>query len=149
VLDATNLKIITSIGNGIEIIPAGGLPAGVVLDHVKVTDTNQALHAEDGAGVTVTNSNLSYNFRGVFAGSNGGPVNVNLSHVTIVGNQNYGIISTSPNTIVRLNDVDLSLNGNGIKATNNAVIYSFQNNRLGADAGNSGTNDTPNPRTQQ
>ena len=149
VLNATNLKIITSLGNGIEIIPAGGLPAGVVLDHVKVTDTSQALHAEDGAGVTVTNSNLSYNFRGVFAGSNGGPVNVNLSHVTIAGNQNFGIISTSPNAIVRLNDVDLSLNGNGIKATNNAVIYSFVTNRLGSDAGNSGTNDAPTPRTQQ
>jgi hypothetical protein len=149
VLEATDLKIVNSIGNGIEIIPAGGLPAGVVLDHVKVTDTNQALHVEDGGAVTVTNSNLSYNFRGVFAGSNGGPVNVSLSHVTVAGNQNFGIIATSPNTIVRLNDVDLNFNGNGMKSVNNAVIYSFANNRLGADAGNSGTNGTPTPRTQQ
>ncbi len=149
VLNATDLKIITSIGDGIQIIPAGGLPAGAVLDHVKITDTVQALNVEDGAGVTVTNSNLSYNFRGLLAGSIGGPVNVNLSHVTIAGNQNYGIVATSPNTIVRLNDVDLTLNGNGMKAMNDAVIYSFQDNRLGSDAGNSGTNMAPNPRVQQ
>ena len=149
VLNATDLKIITSAGDGIQIIPAGGLPAGVVLDHVKVTDTSQALHVEDGAAVTVTNSNFSYNFRGVFAGSNGGPVNVNLSHVTVAGNQNFGIIATSPNTIVRLNDVDLTLNGSGMKSVNDAVIYSFGDNRLGADAGNYGTNMTPNLRAQQ
>lgn len=149
VLEATDLKIINSIGDGIQIIPTGGLPAGVVLDHVKVTDTVQALHVEDGALVTVTNSNLSYNFRGVFAGSNGGPVNVYLSHTTVAGSQNFGIIATGPNTIARLNDVDLNFNGNGMKSVNNAVIYSFQNNRLGSDAGNFGTNATPNPRTQQ
>jgi len=149
VLNATDLKIVTAIGNGIEIIPVSGYPAGVVLDHVKVTDTSQGLHVEDGALVTVTNSNFSYNFRGVFAGSNGGPVNVNLSHVTVAGNQNFGIIATSPNTIVRLNDVDLTFNTNGMKSVNDAVIFSFQNNRLGGDAGNSGTNSTPTPRVQQ
>jgi len=149
VLEATDLKIINSIGNGIELIPAGGLPAGIVLDHVKVTDTAQALNVADGAFATVTNSNLSYNSRGLFAGSNGGPVNVNLSHVTIAGNQNFGITASNPNTIVRLNDVDLTFNANGMKSVNNAVIYSFQNNRLGADAGNSGTNGTSTPRTQQ
>ena len=150
VLEATNLKVINAIGNGIQIVSAGGLPSGVVLDHIKVTGTVEALHVEDGAFVTLTNSNLSYNAsRGVFALSNGGPVNVNLSHVTVAGNPNFGIVSTNPNTIVRLNDVDLYFNGNGMKSANNGVIYSFQNNRLGADAGNSGTNGTPNPRTQQ
>lgn len=149
VLNATDLKIITSIGDGIQIIPAGGLPAGAVLDHVKITDTAQALNVEDGASVIVTNSNLSYNFRGLLAGSVGGPVNVSLSHVTVSGNQNFGIIATAPNTIVRLNDVDLTFNGNGMKAMNDAVIYSFADNRLGTDAGNVGTNMTPTARVQQ
>ena len=149
VLNATDLKIVTSIGDGIDVIPVGGQTSGVVLDHVKVTDTNQALHVEDGAAVSVTNSNFSYNFRGVFAGSNGGPVNVNLSHVTIAGNQNFGIISTSPNSIVRLNDVDLNFNGNGMKSMNDGVIFSYQDNRLGTDAGNSGINATPTQHAQQ
>ena len=150
VLEATNLKIINSIGNGIQIASPTGLPSGVVLDHVKVTGTVEALHVEDGAAVTVTNSNLSYNSsRGVVALSNGGAVNINLSHVTVAGNANFGIVSTNANSIVRLNDVDLYFNANGMKSVNNGVIYSFQNNRLGADAGNAGANATPNPRTQQ
>ena len=150
VLEATNLKIINSIGNGVQIMPSGGLPAGVVLDHVKITDTVEALHAEDGAAVVVTNSNLSYNSsRGVFAMSNGGPVNVSLSHVTVAGNLNFGIVAANANAIVRLNDVDLYYNTNGLKSSGNAVIYSFQNNRLGTDAGNAGSSTTPNPRAQQ
>lgn len=134
----TDVTISNTLGNGVDIIPNGGVAVGAVLDHVTITDTQVGLQVLDSGTATVTNSNISYNAaRGVLAGSASGPTVVNLDRSIIVGNANGGIVAT-PNTTVRISNVSVYANSVGLKATGNGAIISFGNNTIGPDAGNAG-----------
>jgi len=127
-----------TLGNGVDVIPNGGVAVGAVLDHVTITDTQTGLQVLDSGTATVTNSNISYNVaRGILAGSAGGPTVVNLDRSTIAGNANGGIVAT-PNTTVRISNVSVYANNVGLKATGTGAIISFGNNTIGPDAGNAG-----------
>ena len=134
----SDVTISNTLGNGVDIIPNGGVAVGAVLDHVTITDTQTGLQVLDSGTATVTNSNISYNAaRGVLVGSASGPTVVNLDRSTIAGNANGGIVAT-PNTTVRISNVSVYANSVGMKATGTAAIISFGNNTIGPDAGNAG-----------
>ena len=132
--------ISNAIGNGVQFTSVGGVAIGGILDNVTITDTNMALEVNDGATVTVVNSNLSYNNgRGVEANSVGGVIGetVNLDGVTIAGNLNVGVAALAGATI-RISNSGIYGNSQGLKANSGGTIQSFTNNRLGPDAGNVG-----------
>ena len=108
-----------------------------------------ALQVEDSSSVVVTNSTLSNNTsRGLFAtASAGGPISVSLDSVTVANNGNYGIVAA--NATVRLSNVGLYSNANGMKVSGTGSLLSFGNNRIGSNAGNAGINATPTPVSLQ
>jgi hypothetical protein len=136
----TDVDIGNTIGIGVDIKPAGNIPVNAVLNRVTITDTFTGVQAEDGATVTISNSNISANSgRGVYALSNTGTVAavVNILHTTVSSNVNFGIAGSVGATI-RLSDASIFNNGaGGIKAGGGTVL-SFTNNALGPDAGNNG-----------
>ena len=138
-----------TLGNAVQLQSVGGVAITGVLDHVTITDSAFALDAEDGATVTVTNSNLSNSFRGVHANSTSvtGAV-VNLDGVTIANNSNFGIASVGT-AKVRIANTALYNNAGGLKIAPTASISSFGNNRIGTNAGNGGANPAPTPVSLQ
>jgi hypothetical protein len=134
----TDVAITTAIGPGVDIKPVSGVPVSAILNRVTITDTQAAVQAEDGATVTIANSNLSNNIgRGVNATSTTLPVLVNVLHTTIANNTNFGVFANS-NATVKLSDASIVSNAGGIKAQGTGVVLSFKNNTLGPDAGNMG-----------
>ena len=132
--------ISNTIGNGIQFTSVGGVAIGGMLDNVTVSDANMGLEVNDGATVTVVNSNFSYNVgRGVEANSIGGTIGetVNLDGVTIAGNLNVGVAALVGATI-RISNSGIYGNSQGLKTNGGGTIQSFTNNRLGPDAGNIG-----------
>jgi hypothetical protein len=132
--------ISNTLGNGVQLTSVGGVAIGGVLDNVTISDTNMALEVNDGATVTVINSNLSYNYgRGVEANSVGGTIGetVNLDGVTVAGNSNVGVAALVGATI-RLSNSGIYGNSQGLKTNGGGTIQSFTNNRLGPDAGSVG-----------
>ena len=129
--------------------PSSGVTVAGVLDHVTITDSVYAVDAEDGATVTVTNSNLSNSSRGVQANSVSavGAV-VNLDGVTIANNSTFGIVAAGIST-VRLANSALYNNFNGMKVAPTGSVQSFGNNRIGTNAGNTGNNPAPTPISPQ
>ena len=144
-----DVEIVNSTGNGIGIKPTGIGTAIGTLDRVRVTNSAVALQVEDNSTVIVTNSTLSNNTqRGVYAlSSASGPVTVDLDGVTVANNAAFGIAAA--NATVRLSNVGLYNNANGIKISGTGAVLSFGNNRIGTNAGNSGTNATPAPVSPQ
>jgi hypothetical protein len=127
------------LGNGVQLTSNSGVAVSAVLDNLTVSDANVGLEVNDGATVTVINSNLSYNYgRGIEANSVGGTIGetVNVDGVTIAGNTNTGIAALTMAT-VRVSNSGIYANGQGMKASG-GTIQSFTNNRLGPDAGNPG-----------
>ncbi len=144
-------NVVSSVGfggSGVALKSVGGVAVTGLLDHVIITDTNYALEAEDGATVTVTNSNLSNSFRGVHAGSVSAATVVNLDGVTIANNSNFGIASVGA-AKVRMANTALYNNAGGLKVAPAASVQSFGNNRIGANGGNSGANPAPTPISLQ
>jgi hypothetical protein len=134
----TDVAITTTVGPGVDIKSVSGVPVSAILNRVTITDTQAAVQAEDGATVTIANSNLSNNpGRGVNALSTTLPVLVNVLHTTIANNTNFGVVANS-NATVKLSDVSVFSNAAGLKVQGTGVILSFKNNSLGPDAGNSG-----------
>ncbi|MDB5711818.1 MAG: putative outer membrane protein [Sphingomonas bacterium] len=135
----TDVHIKSVSGPGVDIKPNGNVSVSAVLDHVTISDSQPGVTAEDGATVTIANSNISGNTgRGVYAVSNSGTVTavVNILHTTIASNGNFGVAAAAGTTI-RLSDVSIFNNAlGGIKAV--GTVLSFKNNNLGPDAGNSG-----------
>jgi len=132
--------ISNTLGNGVQFTSAGAVAIGGILDNVTITDTNMAVEVNDGATVTIVNSNLSYNYgRGVEANSINGVVGetVNIDGVTIAGNLNVGVVALAGAT-VRVSNSGIYGNSQGLKTNNGGTIQSFTNNRLGPDAGNIG-----------
>jgi hypothetical protein len=132
--------ISNTLGNGVQFTSVGGVAIGGILDNVTISDTNMALEVNDGATVTVINSNLSYNYgRGVEANSVGGTIGetLNLDGVTIAGNLNVGVAALVGAT-VRISNSGIYGNSQGLKTNGGGTIQSFTNNRLGPDAGNIG-----------
>ena len=132
--------ISNTIGNGVQFTSVGGVAVGGMLDNVTISDANMALEVNDGATVTVVNSNFSYNVgRGVEANSIGGVIGetVNLDGVTIAGNLNVGVAALAGATI-RISNSGIYGNSQGLKTNAGGTIQSFTNNRLGPDAGNIG-----------
>lgn len=134
-----------TLGNAVQLQSVGGVAVTGVLDHVTVTDSAFAIDAEDGATVTVINSNLSNSFRGVHANSASvtGAV-VNLDGVTIANNSNFGIAAVGT-AKVRMANTAMYNNVGGLKIAPTAAILSFGNNRIGANGGNGGANPAPTP----
>jgi hypothetical protein len=138
-----------TVGSAVKLQSVGGVAVTGVLDHVTITDSAFALDAEDGATVTVTNSNLSNSFRGVHASSvSAAATVVNLDGVTIANNSNFGIAAVGT-AKVRMANSALYNNAGGLKIAPTAAILSFGNNRIGANGGNGGTNPTPTPISLQ
>ncbi|MEO9131882.1 MAG: right-handed parallel beta-helix repeat-containing protein [Sphingomonas sp.] len=134
----TDVFITTAIGPGVGIKSGAGVPVTAMLNRVTISDTMTAVQAQDGATVTIANSNLSNNAgRGVNALVTTLPVTVNVLHTTIANNGNFGVAANSGAT-VKLSDVSIISNAGGIKAQGTAVVLSFKNNTLGPDAGNIG-----------
>ena len=148
-LTVSEVDIFNNLQNGIGIKPTGVGTALVLLDHVSVTNSAVALQVEDYSSVVVTNSTLSNNTsRGLFAtASAAGPISVSLDTVTVANNANFGIVATS--ATVRLSNVGVYNNGGGMKTSGTGAIVSFQNNRIGTNAGNGGVNVTPTPVSEQ
>jgi len=135
-----DVLISNTLGNGVQFTSVGGVAIGGILDNVTITDTNMAVEVNDGATVTVINSNLSYNNgRGVEANSFGGTIGetVNLDGVTVAGNLNVGVAALVGAT-VRISNSGIYNNSQGLKTNGGGTIQSFTNNRLGPDAGNIG-----------
>jgi len=135
-----DVLISNTLGNGVQFTSVGGVAIGGILDNVTISDTNMAVEVNDGATVTVINSNLSYNNgRGVEANSIGGTIGetVNLDGVTVAGNLNVGVAALAGATI-RISNSGIYGNAQGLKTNSGGTIQSFTNNRLGPDAGNIG-----------
>lgn len=126
-----DVEVLNSTANGINVAPVSGVAVSASIDNVMVTGSGaNGLQATDGATVTVTQSRLAGNGRGVNAKSTTGLVEVNLDEVVVANNVGQGVLSQGTSAIVRLSETGIFGNAVGVQTSGSGTIHSFSNNRI-------------------
>jgi hypothetical protein len=134
--------------NAILVHPLAAGSATVALDRVHIDRNRVGLRAEDRSKVTVRESIASGNTNnGFIAFSNGAAVEINLESTVATNSPSGNGVRAAGTTlaVVRLANVMLTDNVNGISVANGAGVISFGNNRI---AGN-GTDGAPTSTVPQ
>jgi hypothetical protein len=140
-LFVNNTSARNNTGGGIYVKPAGGVVAFANLEKVRLENNLFGLRADDGGRVTVHDSVASDSSANgfVIAGSSAN-VELNLDHCVSTNNDMVGVKAVGTFATIRLSDVTVTNNANGLQAANGGSIISFGNNRL---AGNSAGDGAP------
>lgn len=117
---------------------SGVLPAEI--DHVRIWSTNIGINAQNGARVTVRNSELSINTTaGVALSQSGTGSEVNLDRSSL--NYNSTAISGSSGTVARISNNVIMNNGTGL-STGGGIIISSGDNDIVANVTDGNPNST-------
>lgn len=129
-------------GGGILIQPVGAALARVALDRVRVENNLFGIRAQDNASVTIRDSEFSGNINnGVLALSTGGSAQINVDD-SMVSNSfgGTGIRANGVGALIRISNVTVTNNSNGLAVQSSGQIISFGNNRI---AGNTASDGAP------
>jgi len=125
-------------GTGILIQPQSTGKTAAVIENVNVNNNSFGIRAFDYANVTVRNSVISENTAsGVRCDSSvGGPASIFVEHSQSSNNAGNGVIAVGSMAVVRLTDVTITGNANGVYYLSGGTVCSFGNNSI---AGNTFT----------
>ncbi|HYE66338.1 MAG TPA: right-handed parallel beta-helix repeat-containing protein, partial [Pyrinomonadaceae bacterium] len=120
-----------TMGGGI-LINSGSGQARASIHRVRVEGNLYGIRAESGALVTISNSVAADNLSaGFVADSGSGPrVEMNIDH-GVSANNNFGVMVTGSQAIIRISKVTITNNQHdGLLTTSGGTIISFGNNRV-------------------
>lgn len=131
-------------GGGILIKPGVAGTANAFLDNVRLERNLFGVRAEDRTNVTITNTQAMRNTNDGFhaISTAGGIVTMNLDHSVATLNVAGGVRSEGANATVRIANMLIAGNANGLVSAASGVIASFGNNN-NADNGNPTQNIIP------
>jgi hypothetical protein len=120
-----------TVGIGILIQPQSTGKAVVALENVNVNNNQFGVRAYDYANVTVRNSMLSENSAsGIRCDSSVGPVSIFVEHSQSSHNNGNGVIAVGSLALVRISDVTITDNVNGVYYLSGGTVCSFGNNSI-------------------
>jgi hypothetical protein len=127
------------------VIGNGATTAHVILDNVRVIDTNNGLTAFGNSVVSIRNSmsvkNTNYGF-GVTSGSA-----LNLDRCVTTGNGIAGIQASGAGSTVRVSNCTSTDNGIGMRANYSGTLETWQNNKVRGNPNGDVDSMTPVPGT--
>jgi hypothetical protein len=117
-------------GGAILVKPGVAGTAAVFLENVQLERSVYGLRAEDRSNVTAVNSQAVRNSNDGFLAIStaGGTVTMNLERSVATFNQAAGVKSDGANATVRISNMLIAGNVNGLVRTNSGAIVSFINN---------------------
>jgi hypothetical protein len=121
-----------SIGTGILIQPQSTGKATAVIENVNVSNNSFGIRAFDYANVTVRNSVISGNTASAIrcdSSVGGGPASVFVEHSEVSHGGN-GVFAVGAGALVRMSDVTITDNGNGVYYASGGTVCSFGNNSI-------------------
>ena len=138
-----NNGVTPSTGGGIQIAPAAGGSAGVVLSRVRLgfNVTAMVLSSGNGAiGAVMTDSVVtSSRSNGILSLAGASVINFTIESSKLVNNVGVAIQSSGANSTVRISDSTIADNQTGVSAVSGGVVQSYKDNRIGGN----GTDGTP------
>jgi hypothetical protein len=124
-------------GTGILIQPTSTGKAVVALENVNVNNNQFGVRATDYANVTVRSSVISENSAsGIRCDSSVGAVSIFVEHTQSSHNAGNGVLAVGALALVRISDVTITDNTNGVYYVSGGTVCSFGNNSI---AGNTVT----------
>ncbi len=143
-----DVEIQANTGQGILIKPVGGVATTGLFDAMMmIGNGSSALTVNDGATISLRNSTISGNTKGIVVATSGIAATVNLYQSIVATNSVSGIATTGTAALPNSSTVTLFNSGiynngtgagTGLSAGANTAIISFTNNAFGANAGNAG-----------
>jgi hypothetical protein len=146
-LFVTNSTFRHNTGGGIYILPPGGSVSASV-DGVTLEGNGRGLRAEDGATVVVRNSiatgNGANGFVALSASVSPRPISMAIENTVSSANGATGVYAGALAT-VRISNVTVTNNADGLIATGGGTLTSFGNNRVDGNAAHNGPANTVVP----
>jgi hypothetical protein len=131
-------------GGAILIKPGATGSAIAVIDNVTANRNTYGLRVENGSKVTVSNSVFSFSSaNGIAAISTGGQIDILLDHTRITNSGAAGILSNGANSRVRITNVTVTGNVNGLQSASGGQIVSFGTNNVNGNTTDGAPTSTP------
>lgn len=123
-------------GGGVLIKPSAGITKAS-LDRVRLLNNFYGIRAESNAVVTIRDSVASGNSRnGYLAVSTGPAVELNLENNSAVNNGTNGVATSGAAATIRLSNMTIANNNQGINFSAGGAVLSFGNNKNAGNATN-------------